>query len=486
MPVSGLDFIIVLFYLALVLFIGIYSMKRISGFDDYTVAGRSMPMALIFATIGATLAGGGATIGRVAFVYETGLVIFIAVFAVVIGQILIGQLIAPRVRNLGNVYTVGDIFAYFFGSSGRFTSGIFSFLYSVGMFGVQVLAMGRILETMTGFDFVPMTILGAVITVLYTWGGGMIAVIYTDAIQFIILIVGIATALTIALNNIGGVPELMDKVSAIDAGLLDFTAGWTIAAMVAFFLTFLLGEALAPFYIQRYASARNAADSKRSVTYFGLFYFFMTTAVIFIGLAGVVLLPGTDPDLVFTSIILEYMPIGAIGLLFGGLIAAVMSTGDSILNTASTIFTRDIYQKFINPKATDKQMLSLAKWSTLIVGFGGIVVALLIPNVFDLMVFIFDLWAPSIVPVIVIALLWGKAKDRKVSPYAAVPAMLAGIIVALVWNYGLNEPFAKPALIMGILANLITFFIVHSLTKKKQPGKGFTQENLDPALKGGE
>lgn len=125
MPVNTFDVIIVLFYLALVLYIGYYSMKRISGFKDYTVAGRSMPMALIFATLAATLAGGGATIGRVAFVYETGLVIFLAVFGVVFSQILIGQFVAPRVRNLGNVYTVGDVF--------------WIFLWALGEIGVRYL-----------------------------------------------------------------------------------------------------------------------------------------------------------------------------------------------------------------------------------------------------------------------------------------------------------------------------------------------------------
>src|SRR5699024_3289430 len=170
----------------------------------YTVADRCMPMRLIFVTVGGTLAGGGATIGRVSFVYETGVVIYLAVLGVVISRMLIGQFIAPRVRELGNGYTVGDVFGYYFGKSGRLISGVFSFLYSGGMFGVQVLAMGRILETITGFAFVPMTIVAAGVTVLYTWGGGMVAVIYTDAIQFIVLVVGIATALTLALNDIGG------------------------------------------------------------------------------------------------------------------------------------------------------------------------------------------------------------------------------------------------------------------------------------------
>src|SRR5699024_9798828 len=122
MPIGGFDIFIVLIYLVIVLVIGYISMKRIASFDDYTVADRSMPMALIFATVGATLAGGGATIGRVSFVYETGVVIYLAVLGVVVSQILIGQFIAPRVRELGNVYTVGDIFGYYFGKSGRLVS----------------------------------------------------------------------------------------------------------------------------------------------------------------------------------------------------------------------------------------------------------------------------------------------------------------------------------------------------------------------------
>src|SRR5699024_7708145 len=198
-----------------------------------------------------------------------------------------------------------------------------------------------------------------------------------------------------------------------------------------------------------------------------------------IGLIGVVLLPGVDSDLVFTRMIMEYMLTGVVGIVFVVLIAAVMSTGDSILNTASTIFTRDIYQKFINPHATDKQLLNLAKWSTLVVGAGGIAVALMIPNVFDLMVFIFDLWAPSIVPVIAISLMLGKAKERVISPYSAIPAMSAGIVVSLVWNYVLSEPFGVPSLIAGILANLITLLVVHKLTNNIQPSKGFSQEDLD-------
>src|SRR5699024_2616339 len=146
-----------------------------------------MPMALIFATVGATLAGGGATIGRVSFVYETGVVIYLAVLGVVISQMLIGQFIAPRVRELGNVYTVGDVFGYYFGKSGRLISGVFSFLYSVGMFGVQVLAMGRILETITGFAFVPMTIVAEGVTVLYTSGVGLVAVLNPDGIELFVL-----------------------------------------------------------------------------------------------------------------------------------------------------------------------------------------------------------------------------------------------------------------------------------------------------------
>jgi SSS family solute:Na+ symporter len=183
--------------------------------------------------------------------------------------------------------------------------------------------------------------------------------------------------------------------------------------------------------------------------------------------------------LVFTTLIRDTLPIGVVGLVFGGLIAAVMSTGDSILNTAAVVFTRDIYNKFINPSADDATLLKWSKLATLAVGFLGIFVTIFIPSVFDLMVYIFGLWAPSMIPTLATVILLGATPlERRISPYAGVPAILAGIITTVVWQYMLNDPYGIPGLIMGILANLFILGLVHLMTKDKVPTGTYIPENI--------
>jgi solute:Na+ symporter, SSS family len=470
------DLLLVIIYFIAILSIGYFSSKKIDSFDDYAVAGRKIPTALLFATMAATATGGGATIGRVAYAYHTGIVIFIVTIGFVLNQVLTGLFIAPKMREMGNIYTVGDVMGYYYGRGGRFVTGIFTFIYSVSMFGVQLLAMGRILQTLTGFDLIPMTIIASIIVVIYTWAGGMWAVIYTDAVQFIILAIGITIAALIAYAKIGGGSAL---ISNLDSMHFSLTAGWPIIKVAAFFLTFLLGEAIAPFYVQRYLTTKDPRNTKWGVTLFGVYYGFFTIIAIVIGLAGLILLPNINPDLVLSTVVKEFLPVGLVGLVFGALLAAIMSTGDSILNTSAVIFTRDIYNKFINQNADDKKLLKVSKLATIIVGIGGIIAAVTIPSVMDLMIYTYHLWAPSIIPVIVIAIVWGKALERKVSPYTGVPAALSGMIVTFIWGPKmLGEPFGLPSLIAGILANLIVFIVVQIMTSNKDPEGIYKPEEI--------
>lgn len=152
------------------MYLGYYSMKKVSNFDDYAVAGRSMPLPIFFAAIAATLCGGGATIGRISFMHTTGIIVFFALTGVVINQIFSGLFISGRVHNAGkNVYSLGDLYGIYYGRSGRLLSSVFGFLFCVGAFGVQILAMGAILQTATGISLIPAALIASIVTLAYTW-----------------------------------------------------------------------------------------------------------------------------------------------------------------------------------------------------------------------------------------------------------------------------------------------------------------------------
>ena len=217
MPINWIDYSIIILYLFVVVYIGWWAMKKVSNFDDYAVAGRGLPMSIFFAAIAATLCGGGATIGRVAFMHTTGIVVFAGLMGVVINQIFSGLYIAGRVHNIKNVYGLGDLCGLYYGHAGRLVSAVVSFLFCLGLFGVQILAMGAIMQTATGIDLIPAALISSAITLAYTCCGGMLGVTMTDAIQYVIIIVGISLCGWLAIDHAGGFDVMMANLQAASA-----------------------------------------------------------------------------------------------------------------------------------------------------------------------------------------------------------------------------------------------------------------------------
>ena len=477
MSLGTIDLSVLFLYFAIVIGLGYVAMRRTRHFADYAVAGRRLPIVLLFATMAATSTGGAATVGRTSQTYLAGIVVFTTTIGFVLQQLLSGLFLAPRIRGIGKIYTVGDAMGFYYGRAGRSVTGLFSFLYSVTLFGVQLLAMGRILQTITGLSLVPLTIAGSLLTVLYTGFGGIWAVIYTDLLQFVVLAFGITTAAVVAVRAAGGIEGL---TAELDPVLLSPSGTWPTSQIIAIFVAFLLGELLAPYFVQRFASTRSPSDTRWGVTLFGSYYGFYTIIVIVLGLSGVVLLGNTEPDLVLTTIVRDFLPVGLKGLVFAALLAAVMSTGDSILNNASVIFTRDIYSMFLRRDTSDAKMLRAARVSTLVIGTAGVAAALSLPDVFELLIYTYMLWAPTIVPPLVVALMWGGPRNRRVAPQAALPAILAGATTIVIWGPRvLGEPLGIPSVLAGVIANLTVLFAAHCMTQHLPPNDMFRPEEVE-------
>ena len=467
MSIHWLDYAIIILYFFVVVYIGYWAMKKVTNFDDYAVAGRGLPMSIFFAAIAATLCGGGATIGRVSFMHTTGIVVFAGLIGVVINQIFSGLYIAGRVHNIKNVYSVGDLFGLYYGRAGRLVSSIVCFFFCLGLYGVQMLAMGAILQTAVGIDLIPAALISSVITLAYTWSGGMLAVTMTDAVQYVIIIIGVSLCGYLAIDHLGGFDAMMATLNAMPRyeNNLKLFSGWGPIQFAGLFLSFLFGEFCAPYFIQRYASTKSAKDSKNGLLIFGVHWIFFMATTAAIGLASMAIQPDVKPDLAFTNLIRDILPPGITGLVFGALLAAVMSTGAAMINTSAVIYTRDIYNKFINTAATQADLLRQSRLSTLVVGGISIGVAIIFQDVFGLMIYMFKLWPSAILPPLMCGLLWGK-----ISPYAGAPAVIAGGLSFFLWSDKvLGEPFGIPANFIGIGMNCLVLFFVHQKMKGHKP-----------------
>lgn len=457
---STIDTIAVIVYFVLVLAIGIQTMRRIKTPGDFAVAGNRIVWPVLFATLAATFLGGGATIGRAGESYEVGYAFAVAACAFPLQTILVGAFIAPKLKRYEHAETVGDVMELHYGRLARLLTGLISIVYCTGVLGAQALALGTIFHTIIGTSVTTGIVIGMVFVLIYSTAGGMWADVQTDVLQFIMLGIFLPVALILGVREAGGVNGLM---GGLPEGHLELFGAYDVLAFLGIFLSFLLGECLIPPYTQRAFSAPDAHHARKGYALAGVFGFFFYFVSASLGLVALVLFPGIASDQALPTIVSEILPVGIAGLVAAALLAVVMSTADSLLNSATVVFAKDIYKSFINPDVSQRRMLWLERCVNATIGLGALFFALSAESIVDALLYSYALWAPTIIVPFLFAVL-----TRRSAPSAAITAMLAGGAATAYWTWGLGEPHGVTGLMVGLVVNIIAFAAVYLAVDKKR------------------
>lgn len=456
---TAIDWVLVVAYFALLVLIGVQSIRRVKSSSDFAVAGARITWPILFATVAASFLGGGAAMGNAGNVFDDGYVFMFAFFAFGLQTLLVGRFLVHRLRRYEGAQTVGDVMEIHYGRPARLVAGVLSFGLCAGILGGQVLAVGTLLETMFGFPLFVGILVGVGIVLLYATFGGMWAVVQTDVLQFVVLAIFIPLALVIGLVKVGGPSEL---VANLPSGHLTFLGDWTVVAFVGIFVTFLLGETLTPPFAQRAFAARDPEAARRGYLVSGVFSlaFYFVTATI--GLVALVLFPRINTDQALPTVVAELLPIGATGLTLAALLAVIQSTASSYLNSSAIVFVKDVYVPFVRPGASDRHRLLVQRVATLAVGVAAVGFAVTAPTIIDAFLLAFNLWAPTVVLPLVAAVVWGVR-----SPSAGLAAMLGGGVAGAVWTWGLHEPYEVSGIVVGVIVNAVVFVTVYVLAPKR-------------------
>ena len=240
---------------------------------------------------------------------------------------------------------------------------------------MQSIALGTCIHLLLGVDMKIGMIIGMVIILAYTLSSGMWGVAMTDYVQFIFLAGGVLIATALVYSGAGG-------WAGITAGVpekhLEINTSGAIKLICATSLPVLIdGNRYSRFF-----SAKDAKTAQISTLIAAIPQSLMLVMSLVMGLAAVVLLPADlRKDMVFATLLMKYLPTGIKGLCIAALMAAIMSTADSYMLSGATNLSVDIYKTYVNPNATDKQMLYVTKGGILIVGLLGLGFALLLPDV---------------------------------------------------------------------------------------------------------
>ncbi len=177
-----------------------------------------------------------------------------------------------------------------------------------------------------------------------------------------------------------------------------------------------------------------------------------------------VLYPDIESDQALPTVVRNLMPVGVLGLVVAALLAVVMSTASSYLNSTAVVLTKDIYQPLTESELPAKKRLTVERITSVVVGAGATIFALSVPSIVDALLYSYTLWAPTVIVPLFGAVLFGVR-----STPAALSAIGAGGVVTALWQWVLESPFGLDGLIPGVIANLLVFVVLAVSTNAKYP-----------------
>lgn len=464
---TAIDWAILSIYMVVNFLVALYAAYRVRSLRDFSIASACMATPAIFATMAASFFGPGYSMGFAGKGYSVGL-IFLPIFcAFGLKTVFEGLGLAPRLRRYQGAATLGDIIGFHHGKAARVLTGVLSVLFCAGIAGVVSRAAGVIINSFSGISVAVAAAMCAAIVVVYSALGGMWSSIRSDIFQFVVIAIIIPLVPIMLVFGIG----LDETTTALVQDQMDGELWGSIPAMtfIGLFLSFLLGETLAPAYTQRIFVGRTTRGTQRA---------FLLAGVLFVPWAFLLLTSGillrpvigdVEPDSVLITGIIKIMPIGMKGLCCAALCSIIMSTMDSFLNSGATSFVYDIYLPLFGGNSKNREGLLAARVATVVIGASGFVFSVVFPSLIGALLNIYTLWAPTVVLPAVLA-----AFGIRTSVGSGLYAIIAGGLAAGLWAWWLAEPFGIPAVIPGLLANQFAYWGHHFASFR---AAGATREN---------
>ena len=444
-------------YLVVLTFVAVRA-RAAREFAEFSLAKRALPLALVFGSLAATYVGPGFSIGFVGRGFKSGLLFLGIGLAYAVQNILVGLFVAPRLRRLKGCHTLGDAIGQKYDRKCQILAGIISVGLCAGFAAVMAKAGGDVLRSIFGLPHWSSVIVVVGITALYTTFGGLRASVITDAFQFsafaILLPLMLLLVLMFHLN--GGAATFAKEASAATTAGFDSTSPIEILGLVA---AFLLGETLIPPYANRALASKTTSISRNGFVLAGLFSFVWFMVMIALGIAARSIIQGDiEEDKVLMKLVESTMPAAGYALLLVVLISIIMSSLDSLLNAGAVAFTQDIVKPFA--KVPDGTALNIGRCATIIIAAIAAVGALAVPSIIGGLLICYTIWAPAILPVLIIGL-WIK----RPRPLAGILSMGIGTLVAIMFQFVFPSATEVPAIIPALGAALLAYILGHWIEK---------------------
>ncbi|MYI74488.1 MAG: sodium:solute symporter family protein [Acidobacteria bacterium] len=413
-------------YAALLMAFGLWAGRRSRTAGDFFVAGRRLGPLLLFSTILASNIGAGSPFNAAALGYRDGLSAWWWVGSAGIGSIVLALWIGPHIRRIAarhQLETVGDYLELRYSRGVRAAVAVLLWIGTLAILAGQLLAIGWVLNVVTGMDRWAGCVLGGLVVTVYFTAGGLLTAAWVNVVQLAVLLAGFTVVLPLALVEAGGLGQVMTATADLEG----YWNPWQGGGSGWFYLA-MLGPSfvVSPGLLQKVYGARDDAAVRTGVG--------LNAAVLLVFAAGPPLLgmiaravhPGlANQDLALPVLLMMTVPpvVGALGL--AALFSAEVSSADVILFMLATSLSRDLYKRFVRPEAGSAEVLRVARYAAVAGGVLGTVLAVAAESIAGVLAFFYTLLSVSLFVPVIAGLYWRRAGAPE-----ALAAMAGGVSLA--------------------------------------------------------
>ena len=465
-------------YYGVVLGVGFWAARKGAGtnLEGYLLGGRKLGPLVTALTLQSTSMSGFMFLGAGALAFTEGYWAFWYAAGDIGGGVVNLSAIGRRMRKLSQLTESLTPIEYL---EKRYPSPairLFAGGLTVFLLGAYVLAQfiagGKGMALVTGMPYSVALMAAVGVILVYTFLGGYLAVAYTDCFQSIVMLVGVLWILIAALMEVGGLSAANRTVADLEPSLLSIWGrdlgyqgqfGMALGAV----LIFSIGYMGWPHVVTRHMAMRRPATARLAGAYATGWNLLFVPAPYLLGILAIVIVPElTDPEMAIFQVAQKLLPAAATGVIMAAIMAAIMSTADSLLLQTGSIAARDLYERFINPNASERQMVWVSRLLVLAIGVVGYFVALIQPpTVFGLVVFVTSVLGSAFLPAYVCAVWWRRANTP-----GAFASMVAGAGVAFLWQLaGLDAASGLHAMLAGLLSSTASMIVVSLATQRIAP-----------------
>ncbi|MGI5971128.1 MAG: sodium:solute symporter family protein [Oscillospiraceae bacterium] len=475
----SVQLVVIILYFALTIGIGLWSLRKSKTSDSFHGAALGV-FAIVCASAGEWL-GGTATTGVSEYGFTYGLSGAWYTIANGIGVMFLALLFAKLYRSLSSV-TVPGIIERFFGVHARTVSSILLTIVMLAVGLSQMIAAGKLGQSLMGFDFTYTVIVFAIIFIVYTLAGGMNAVASTNKMHLFVMYGGAILAVIVALTKVDGWSGFRSgiaSVEAIDGGnyFNMFSIGWSKVS--SWLIASLLGACTAQAGIQPVLAAKDVPTAKKAciITAFVAAPFGLFTALLgmiakvmshngtLLDTAGKVV---TDGKLALPTLMMNLPPLVG-GLILASILAAILSTVSPIILSSGTMITKDIYQRVFKPDASDAEVLRVSRIATALSGVICSIGAITLVNSSKVLDIVYSAYSlrGAIFIVVLLGIYWKRASQKGacwslvctgvIAVFWVVWKMYFGSYPIIIGGFELTETYA--AVVVAFVATVLFSYI---------------------------